>query len=215
MAEKTFGLYLSEEFPGKTLGYVWGGVPNYANVYRRAVMPEGGYVTKLYFGVNRYASTDNPIVYGVIRNRLTGAIIAQSVAKTTWGSSILDGNYGVAVFDFTRTYIPAGTELWIGISRDSNDANRRTAIFYRQPYAGEIIEYNDVSQATPPAIFTPTGSITDKYIPFRVFYESGGQMKVWDGSANIPKPVKVWNGSAWVQKVVKGWNGSIWKESNS
>lgn len=218
MAEKYFGEIYA--IPGTTETYVWGGVPNYANVYRRAVMPEGGKVTKIRFAVHRYQSTDNPIVWVIIRDRATGAIIAQSAAKTTWSGyftnpSFTEFNYTYHDFILPATYIPAGTELWIGFSRDSNDANRRTVLMYKQPYAGEIVDYNDASQDTPPAIFTPTAQLVDKYVPFRVFYESGGEMKVWDGSANVPKPVKVWNGSAWVQKVVKVWNGSIWKESNS
>lgn len=39
---------------------------------------------------------------------------------------------------------------------------------------------------------------------------SGGNIKVWNGSAWVAKPVKVWNGSAWVTKPVKRWNGSGW-----
>jgi hypothetical protein len=37
-----------------------------------------------------------------------------------------------------------------------------------------------------------------------------GQIKVWNGSSWVPKPVKVWNGSSWVVKPVKRWNGSSW-----
>jgi hypothetical protein len=37
-----------------------------------------------------------------------------------------------------------------------------------------------------------------------------GQIKVWNGSAFVAKPVKVWNGSSWVTKPVKYWNGSSW-----
>lgn len=37
-----------------------------------------------------------------------------------------------------------------------------------------------------------------------------GQMKIWNGSAWVAKPVKVWNGSAWVTKKAKYWNGSAW-----
>lgn len=40
--------------------------------------------------------------------------------------------------------------------------------------------------------------------------KSGGNIKVWNGSAWVAKPVKVWNGSAWVKKPVKRWNGSAW-----
>jgi len=38
----------------------------------------------------------------------------------------------------------------------------------------------------------------------------GGNIKVWNGSSWVAKPVKVWNGSAWVAKPVKRWNGSAW-----
>lgn len=39
---------------------------------------------------------------------------------------------------------------------------------------------------------------------------AGGQIKYWNGSAWVKKPVKVWNGSAWVLKLLKVWNGSSW-----
>ena len=43
----------------------------------------------------------------------------------------------------------------------------------------------------------------------------GGKVKVWSGSAQVPKPVKWWNGSAWVEKPMKHWTGSQWKLTNS
>lgn len=43
---------------------------------------------------------------------------------------------------------------------------------------------------------------------------SSGQIKVWNGSTWVAKPMKVWNGSAWVIKPVKVWNGSAWVETN-
>ena len=39
---------------------------------------------------------------------------------------------------------------------------------------------------------------------------SGGNAKIWTGSAWAAKPVKVWNGTAWVAKPLKVWNGSAW-----
>jgi hypothetical protein len=39
---------------------------------------------------------------------------------------------------------------------------------------------------------------------------TGGNLKVWNGSSWVAKPVKVWNGSSWVTKPVKRWNGSSW-----
>jgi hypothetical protein len=43
---------------------------------------------------------------------------------------------------------------------------------------------------------------------------STGDLKVWNGSAWVAKPVKVWNGSAWVVKPAKQWNGSAWVVTN-
>lgn len=37
-----------------------------------------------------------------------------------------------------------------------------------------------------------------------------GDIKVYNGSSFVAKPVKVWNGSAWVKKPLKRWNGSAW-----
>lgn len=39
---------------------------------------------------------------------------------------------------------------------------------------------------------------------------TGGNIKVYSGSAFGAKPVKVWNGSAWVTKPLKVYNGTIW-----
>lgn len=38
----------------------------------------------------------------------------------------------------------------------------------------------------------------------------GGNVKIWNGSAWVAKPVKVWNGSTWVTKPLKRWNGAAW-----
>ena len=37
-----------------------------------------------------------------------------------------------------------------------------------------------------------------------------GQIKTWNGTSFVAKPVKVWNGSAWVTKPLKRWNGLAW-----
>lgn len=41
-----------------------------------------------------------------------------------------------------------------------------------------------------------------------------GQIKYYNGSAFVAKPVKVWNGSSWVTKPLKRWNGSSWVTTN-
>jgi len=37
-----------------------------------------------------------------------------------------------------------------------------------------------------------------------------GQIKVWDGTQWVAKPVKVWTGASWVVKPVKYYNGTTW-----
>lgn len=37
-----------------------------------------------------------------------------------------------------------------------------------------------------------------------------GQIKVWDGTQWVAKPVKVWNGASWVTKPIKFYNGATW-----
>ena len=39
----------------------------------------------------------------------------------------------------------------------------------------------------------------------------GSQIKVWNGSAWVLKPLKRWNGTAWVDTLLKRWNGSSWE----
>ena len=56
-----------------------------------------------------------------------------------------------------------------------------------------------------------SGSYADDYI-IEDFSAGGstGQIKVWNGSAFVAKPVKVYNGSSFVTKPVKVYNGSSW-----
>ena len=37
-----------------------------------------------------------------------------------------------------------------------------------------------------------------------------GQIKVWDGSQWVAKPVKVWTGATWEIKPVKFYDGATW-----
>ena len=37
-----------------------------------------------------------------------------------------------------------------------------------------------------------------------------GQIKVYDGTIWVAKPVKVWDESVWVVKPLKFWDGSVW-----
>jgi hypothetical protein len=47
-----------------------------------------------------------------------------------------------------------------------------------------------------------------------IIITSGGQIKFWNGSSYVSKPIKYWTGSAWVVKPIKYWNGSFWVTTN-
>jgi len=66
----------------------------------------------------------------------------------------------------------------------------------------------------PPAGSWATDSTLDSWaavtMALRPSSDGGGNIKIWNGSNWVAKPVKIWNGSAWVTKPVKVWNGSSW-----
>lgn len=211
MAEKTFG-YVN------TVNYSrWGGVPYYANVGLRAVMPEDGTVLKIALKLARVNSSDSPIVWGTIWDRDTGNIIAVSAASQT-PTNTWTGSYSslqTFTFDLPETKIAAGKALWIGYAKRSNESNRALYFGLRDGATGYTTDHQDVSRSTPGSFSAVTASLTSEALWVEVTYKTGGQIKVWTGAAQAAKPVKVWNGSSWVEKPVKVWNGSSWEESNS
>ena len=56
----------------------------------------------------------------------------------------------------------------------------------------------------------PFGSNSESATDFLTGTGTGGNIKVWNGSAWVAKPAKYWNGSSWTVKPVKRWNGSAW-----
>lgn len=56
------------------------------------------------------------------------------------------------------------------------------------------------------------GAVTYMYaeINYTVGGGATGQMKVYNGTSFVPKPVKVWNGSAWTTKPLKRYDGTNW-----
>ena len=211
MAEKTFG-YVN------TVNYSrWGGVPYYANVGLRAVMPEDGTVLRIALKLARVDSGDSPIVWGTIWDRDTGNIIAVSAASQT-PTNTFTGSYSSLLtftFDLPETKIAAGKALWIGYAKRSNESNRALYFGLRSGATGYTTDHQDVSRSSPGSFSAITESLSNEALWVEVTYKTGGQIKVWTGAAQVAKPVKFWNGSSWVEKPVKVWNGSSWDESNS
>lgn len=206
MAIKTFG-YASD-----VNNYYWGGVPYHANIGLRAVMPEDGKILSIKLKLARYSASDVPVVWGAIWNRNTGAKIAQSSNTVSPNTTI--PTFADYVLNFPETFIAAGTPLWIGYGKISNEANRALGYRTRNALSGYYTDRNDNSQSSPASTFSVGTTYSNEAIWVEVTYKTGGQVKVWNGAAWAAKPAKVFNGSTWVEKVVKAYNGS-WKESNS
>lgn len=132
---------------------------------------------------------------------------------TTWVGS---GGCGTAGTDFASTLlgtltIPAGThsggEVW-EIPLDTTEfttlVSANYGIVVRAPSTAYV-------QWTYHSSDADTESVRPKLV---VDYTAGGgstgQIKVWNGSAFVAKPVKVYNGSTWVTKPVKYYNGTAW-----
>lgn len=78
---------------------------------------------------------------------------------------------------------------------------------------GEIKTTSGLSGAST-ASWTGAPRAGGATIALKPLVSATGQIKVYNGSSFIAKPLKVWNGSAWVTKPLKRWNGSAWVATN-
>jgi hypothetical protein len=54
------------------------------------------------------------------------------------------------------------------------------------------------------------GGNSESAVDFTVGSAVAGQIKIYNGSTWVWKPVKVWNGSTWTTKTLRYWNGTSW-----
>lgn len=207
MAMKGFG------YTGAVNVAEWAGTGTSQGVGLVIDMPEKGKILAVRLKVAKYDSGTYPDIWGMIWNRDTGAIISQSatsIIPSTVYSTL--ANIPITQIEMPGTVIEAGTPLLVGFFKNSYEANHapRWAV---NDGVGYTTKEDDGSSATPVA-FVASATDTSKALWVEVYYQTGGQIKVF-GSSFVSKPVKVWNGSAWVEKPVKVWNGSSWVETNS
>lgn len=211
MAVKSFGFFTTP-----STAY-WGGVPYYANVGQRAVMPEKGKVIAIRIKLARRTSSDSPIAWGVIWNRSTGAKIVQSTNSinilTTYTTAAAMPTYE---FLCPETLIEAGTLLWIGYGKVSNSSPKDLYFGIKSNQTGQYVDTNDDSQSSPAANFNNIDeTFSNATLWVEVVYKTGGETKVWNGASYVSKAAKVWDGGSWLAKPIKVWTGSLWADSNS
>lgn len=122
------------------------------------------------------------------------------------------------------TTATAGALVVVLASSNSGDATVTSPSGYSTAIAVSIGDsssyacFKEVASpgAENPAAFTNVGTSpgADIYacttIALRPAGGTGGNIKGWNGSAWVAKPMKAWNGSASVAKPLKRWNGSAW-----
>jgi hypothetical protein len=209
MATKTFGIQ-----PTLNNAY-WGGVPYHANIGLRATMPERGKILSLSLKLARVNDSDDPIVWGAIWNRSNGTLLAQSNhTHSPTNTFTAPGNMVVYTFAFDQPQIEAGTLLWIGYGKRSNQSGRALYYGIHTSTSGSTIDRNDDSQSAPATTFITDTPYSNHALWIEVTYKTGGQIKVWNGVSFVDKPLKSWSGSSWMEKTVKHYKDSSWVESN-
>jgi len=192
----------------------WGGSATYACVGLRATMPEDGTVLKIALRLAAYPDA-TPIVWGAIWNRNTRNLLVSSSSSRSPNNNFSNlSSLQLYEFNLPETKITGGTPIWIGYAKNSADAGRGLYFASNSNKSGQTTDYYNVSRSTPGHFSSTSGSWTSEALWVEVTYKTGGQVKVWSGSAWLEKPAKVWNGSSWVEKPVKTRQGSEWKESN-
>lgn len=209
MAQKSFGFteidysYLAGSNISKCVG-------------QRTTMPEKGKIIALRIKMAKQASTEYPIVWGMIWARPSGAILSQSPSSITPTNTYVSPNLATLwVYEFAMdgAVIDAGTSIWIGFSRHTAAGKAIQWGFQRSRSGQNTDEGNGA--ATGPTTFVTSVTDANETLYVEVVYQTGGEIKTFNGSGFVSKPVKVWNGSTWAGKPVKRWNGAAWVESNS
>ena len=177
-----------------------------------ANMPENGKLVSIKMKLGRYNSSNYPVVWGAVYNRSTGARLALSGSQSP--TNIATGTSGLQdfTFNFNKEFISGGTPLIVGFARDSQ-VNKGLVFGFRSA-AGGYTAVMDGTYSSPPNTYSESyrwSQVSSDSLWVEVTYSTGGEVKVWTGSAFVSKPAKVNN----VAKPVKTFKNGSWVESNS
>lgn len=185
-------------------------------------MPETGRILKVEVKIGRFSDTSvnparlhNPVMHAGIWRQSDKVLLSKSGPTQTGHTFGSVSGLATTAFTMDGAVVPGGTALYAGIQR--NNTSGYVRMYYGMRRGGP--QHYEISGGST-GIGNLTGSIVkisdSGYVTgmwIRVTYETGGQVKIWNGGSWVPRDVKVWNGSAWVTKPVKVWNGSAWVES--
>lgn len=126
---------------------------------------------------------------------------------TTGAAVVIGGLLAAGATIGTPTYTaPTGYTIGpVGVKMNSVTRSSFAMMAYKLGVTGGVAENPGILDTN----FT-SGSMTWCAATMALRPAAGGNIKVWNGTAWVAKPVKYWNGTAWVTKPVKRWNGSAW-----
>lgn len=185
-------------------------------------MPEDGKVTRIELKV---AGLDyNDPVYGyqnesgyvvpAIWDASTGTVLTKGAARILPPSP--GGTQPWVSFDVSDLRLKAGRRILVGFWRHSNSSGYSTQWDYCTSVEADgytTYGHHLYGSSSGPLSFVKSSSYSGRSLNFRLHYESGGKVKVWNSRSWVTGSVKVWNGSTWVDGTVKVWDGSTWQES--
>jgi hypothetical protein len=145
----------------------------------------------------------------------TGAVLSKGSARLLPASP--GGTQPWESFDISDVSLKAGRDIIVGFWRHSNSSGYSTQWDYCTTVEADAFTtygHHLYGSSSGPLSFVKSASYSGRSLNFRLFYESGGRVKVWNGSTWAVKTPKVWNGSAWVNTLAKVWDGLAWQESS-
>lgn len=192
----------------------------------RITMPEDGKITRVEFKIAGLTYTDP--VYGYVneQGRAAGAVWDASTNVLLTKSAIkvlpkagVSGTTSYAPwvsFDVPDLTVKKGRALMVGFWRDSGSTAYSTQWPYNSAASGYTTYAHNSYGSTGGAFnFIKSETYSSRSLIFRVWYESGGSLKVFNGSSWRLGTVKIFDGTKWVPATVKVFDGTNWVEASS
>lgn len=118
--------------------------------------------------------------------------------NTTGGMGSVPNNWASMTVGQSAT----GTQQWVGQIDEVRVSN---VARYTAAFTPATVPFTSDANTLALYHFEADGTSGDTTL------SASGQIKVWNGTAFVAKPVKHWNGTAFVTKPVKRWNGTTWQ----
>lgn len=151
-------------------------------------------------------------VRAAVWDERSGDVLAKSDVAIL--PSSLGGTQPFVGFDLPDVTVRAGQRIIVGFWRRSDSTSYSTQFDRDMGASGQTMYRQHVfGSSSGPFKFDPSDIISNASINYKLYYETGGRVLVWDGNSWEPTNIKVWDGDSWTKGTVRVWDGSAWAES--